>query len=230
LKVLLVDDESLIRSSTAEILSELGHTVLEAGDAAAALAIIEAEAIDVLLTDIGLPGMSGSDLAAEARRRVPGMELLRLIALDEDDLKVISAQLQDALVRIDDLAFLPKERRFAAMVKRFDWLKVVSGDVAAADAPLYERREAALRFERVLSAKYRNLPLDKKAGVEVLLAVDFEPGDAPGGFVNLIFAGGGGIRLEVECIEAEMRDLGTVWRTRNKPEHPDGPDKPRSAS
>jgi hypothetical protein len=158
------------------------------------------------------------------------MELLRLIALDEDDLKVISAQLQDALVRIDDLAFLPKERRFAAMVKRFDWLKVVSGDVAAADAPLYERREAALRFERVLSAKYRNLPLDKKAGVEVLLAVDFEPGDAPGGFVNLIFAGGGGIRLEVECIEAEMRDLGTVWRTRNKPEHPDGPDKPRSAS
>jgi signal transduction histidine kinase/CheY-like chemotaxis protein len=76
LKVLLVDDESLIRSSTAEILSELGHTVHEAGDAAAALAIIEAEAIDVLLTDIGLPGMSGGELAAEARRRVPGLGIV----------------------------------------------------------------------------------------------------------------------------------------------------------
>ena len=74
--MLLVDDESLIRSSTAEILSELGHTVLEAGEAAAALAIIEAEAIDVLLTDIGLPGMSGSDLAAEARRRVPSLRIV----------------------------------------------------------------------------------------------------------------------------------------------------------
>ena len=160
------------------------------------------------------------------------MELLRLIALDEDDLRIISAQLQDAVVRVEDIAFLPKERRFVAVMKRFDWLKVVAEECgeAASDGQFYERREAALRFECVLGAQFRNLPLDAKGDVQVLLAVDFEPTEAPGGFVNLIFAGGGGIRLQVECIEAEMRDLGTVWRTRNKPQHPDGPDTPQATS
>ena len=156
------------------------------------------------------------------------MELLKLIALDEDDLKIISAQLQDALVRMDELTFLPKERRFVAMTKRFDWLKV--NGKTDGDGQLYERRQAALRFERVLGAQFRNLPLDNKDGVEELLAMHFEPTDAPGGFVNLIFAGGGAIRLQVECIEAEMRDLGPVWRTRSKPDHPDGTVKPREAS
>ena len=152
------------------------------------------------------------------------MELLRLIALDEDDLKIISAQLQDALVRLEDLAFLPKERRFAAVLKRFDWLRAVNGPEAD-DGRLYERRQAALRFERVLSAQYRDLPLEQKESIEELLAIHFEPADPPGGFISLIFAGGGAIRLQVEYIEAELRDLGPVWRTRNKPEHPDGANK-----
>jgi DNA-binding response OmpR family regulator len=76
LKVLLVDDESLIRSSTAEILTELGAEVYEAGDAVSALAILEREGIDLLLTDIGLPGMSGAALAVEARRRRPGLPIV----------------------------------------------------------------------------------------------------------------------------------------------------------
>lgn len=155
------------------------------------------------------------------------MELLRLIALDEDDLRIISAQLQDALVRMDELTFLPKERRFVAVLKRFDWLKV--DGASAEDGQYYERRQAALRFERVLAAQYRNLPLEQKNGVEELLAVHFEPKDPPGGFISLIFAGGGAIRLQVECIEAEMRDLGPVWRTRNRPDHPDRPDGPKVA-
>jgi Protein of unknown function (DUF2948) len=146
------------------------------------------------------------------------MELLRLIALDEDDLKIISAQLQDAIVRMDELAFLPKESRFVAVMKRFDWMK--AGGNGASEGNFYERRQAALRFERVLGAKFRDLPLDNKDAVEDLLAIYFEPAEPPGGFVDLIFAGGGRIRLEVECIEAELRDLGPVWRTRHKPTHP----------
>jgi Protein of unknown function (DUF2948) len=148
------------------------------------------------------------------------MDLLRLIALDEDDLKIVSAQLQDALVRMDELTFLPKERRFVAMMKRFDWLK--AGDGGNGDGQFYERRQAALRFERVLGAQFRDLPVETKASVEELLAAHFEPADPPGGFITLIFAGGGAIRLKVECIEAELRDLGPVWRTRNRPDHPDG--------
>jgi len=147
------------------------------------------------------------------------MKLLRLIALDQDDLNIISAHLQDALVRMEDIAFLRQEQRFAVMLKRFDWLGSESGPEAG---QVYERRQAALRFERVLGAQFRRLPLDQKNDeVEPLLAINFEPLDPPSGFVDLIFAGGGGIRLHVECIEAELRDLGPVWRTRRKPEHPD---------
>jgi hypothetical protein len=94
------------------------------------------------------------------------MELLRLIALDEDDLKIISAQLQDALVRMDELTFLPKERRFVAVLKRFDWLKVA--DTSDEDGQYFERRQAALRFERVLAAQYRDLPPTLDGGVDEL--------------------------------------------------------------
>jgi hypothetical protein len=157
------------------------------------------------------------------------MELLRLIALDEDDLRVISAHLQDALVRIEDIAFLAKERRFVMVLKRFDWLKAVSDDDN--DEAFYERRQAALRFERVLNVQYRGLPLDRKetATVENLLAVNFEPVDPPSGCIDLIFAGGA-IRLHAECIEAELRDLGPIWRTRRKPEHPDSSNNPQAVS
>ena len=54
-----------------------------------------------------------------------------------------------------------------------------------------------------------------------LLAVDFEATDDVAGYITLFFAGGGAIRLQVDCIEAELRDLGPVWKTRSKPEHPD---------
>lgn len=155
------------------------------------------------------------------------MELLRLIALDEDDLKIISAQLQDAVARMDELTYLPKEQRFVAVLKRFDWLKANRNGVE--DGQLYERRLAALRFDRVLAAQYRGLPLDQKSGVGELLAVYFDPADPPGGYVTLVFAGDGAIRLQVECIEAEMRDLGPVWRTHKKPQHPAGPDTPQAA-
>ena len=157
------------------------------------------------------------------------MESLRLIAFDEDDLKVLSAHLQDALVRMEDIAFLPKERRFAVVLKRFDWVAAAASN--GSPDSFYERREAALRFERVLGAQYRDLPLDGTGdAVTALLAVNFEAGDAPSGFIELIFAGGAAIRLKVECIEGELRDLGTVWRTLRKPEHPGGGDTPPSAS
>ena len=82
------------------------------------------------------------------------------------------------------------------------------------------RRRAALRFERVLGAKVQGIDLAHKDAVLELLAIAFEPGEAPQGHVMLHFAGGGAIRLEVECIEAELKDLGPVWRARSMPQHP----------
>ncbi len=147
------------------------------------------------------------------------MELLKLIAMDDEDLNVLSVQLQDAILRIEEMAYLPQERRFAAILNRFDWLSATGNEQANRSG--YQRRRSALRFERVTGAQFQNLSLDDKTGTLALLAINFEPGDLPGGTITLIFCGGGAIRLHVEVIEAELRDLGPIWKTRAKPEHPD---------
>jgi hypothetical protein len=149
------------------------------------------------------------------------MSDLKLIALDAQDLAVISAHLQDAVLKVGDLAFLPREKRFAAVANRFDWVDAIEKD--GAGERRYARRRAALRFERVLGAQVQGLDPKSKDAVAALLAIRFEPGDPPQGQVILDFAGGGAIRLNVECIEAELRDLGPVWQARSKPKHPDEP-------
>jgi hypothetical protein len=147
---------------------------------------------------------------------------LKLIALDRDDLLIISAHLQDAIVRLADLAYLPGEKRFAAIMSRFDW---IAAEESGAGGGGMSRRRCALRFDRVLRAQVQNLRLGDRNAVEELLAITYEEKEAPGGFVTLCFSGGGGIRLEVECIEAELRDIGASWRTAIRPRHA-GVDEP----
>lgn len=142
------------------------------------------------------------------------MDDLKLIALDAEDLRVLSCHLQDAVVRVGDMAFLKQEMRFAAIANRFDW------ELATKDGEEpYLRRRTGLRFERVKSARVQGLDLNHKDQVLVLLAVTFEPGDEPSGAVILHFAGGAAVRLEAECIEAELRDFGAAWRAASKPAH-----------
>lgn len=147
------------------------------------------------------------------------MPELKLIALDQEDLAVLSAHLQDAVLKVQDIAYLPRDKRFAALANRFDWAEAMAGGGQGSEP--YARRRAALRFERVLSAKLQGIDLDNKAAVLSLLALSFEAGEAPAGSVTLHFADGAAIRLGVECIEAEMKDLGPVWQARAKPQHPD---------
>jgi hypothetical protein len=143
---------------------------------------------------------------------------LKLIALDAEDLSVISAHLQDALLRVGEVAYLPREKRFAAITSRFDWFGALkSGDDTTAT---YARRRAALRFERVVGAQLQGIDLTKRDAVLSLLAVRFEASEAPAGNITLHFADGAAIRLHVECIEAEMTDLGPAWQARSKPDHP----------
>jgi hypothetical protein len=146
---------------------------------------------------------------------------LKLIALDAEDLAVVSAHLQDAVLKVSDLAFLPHEKRFAAIANRFDWAEALQDGKDNRQA--FARRRAALRFERVLSAKVQGIDLKNKGAVLALLAIAFEAGEPPGGDVTLQFADGGAIRLAVECIEAELRDLGPVWQAKSKPQHPVDP-------
>jgi Protein of unknown function (DUF2948) len=141
------------------------------------------------------------------------MEDLKLIALDPEDLRVLSCHLQDAVVRVGDMAYLKSEMRFAAIANRFDWERAAQ---AGGD---YRRTRSGLRFERVRGAQVQGIDLKEADAVLELLAITFEPGEEPSGTLKLAFAGGGAIRLQVECIEAELRDLGAAWRTSRKPEH-----------
>jgi hypothetical protein len=142
---------------------------------------------------------------------------LKLIALDKEDLSIVSAHLQDAVLKVADLAYLPQEKRFAAIANRFDWAEALQDSTGS---QTFARRRAALRFERVHSAKVQGLDLNNKSAVLALLAIGFEEREPPSGDVTLQFAEGAAIRLSVECIEAELRDLGPVWQAKSKPQHP----------
>lgn len=142
---------------------------------------------------------------------------LKLVALDRDDIEVISAHVQDALVRVGDVFWKPRDHRFVMALNRFDWMS--AADAKPEQAPDYRRCRTALRFERVVDCKCRNLdPTNKDARLN-LLAVEFAHGDTPGGVITLTFSGGGVIRLEVECLEAEMADLGEVFAADCCPNH-----------
>ncbi len=148
---------------------------------------------------------------------------LKLVALDANDLSVISAHLQDAVVRVSDMAYLPKAKRFAAVMNRFDWLTTAKGGPAAPNDQ-GQRRRTGLRFERVLASQVLGLDLKDKTAAAALLAVTFEPNPAPesvDGHITMTFSGGAAIRLRVECLEVEMKDLGAAWAAKHVPTHPE---------
>ena len=137
---------------------------------------------------------------------------LRLVALDDEDLAVISANLQDALISIGDIAYLPDDKRFALAGKRFDWVKAAHGGC--------RRCAVGLHFERVLGVARSGFQQSETGRELNLLAIEFEPTEAPAGHVTLTFSGGAAIRLSVECLEGQMRDLGPCWPCETRPAHP----------
>jgi hypothetical protein len=142
------------------------------------------------------------------------MDQLKLAALDAEDLQVVSAHLQDAVLMVGDIRFLPKEKKAVFAMNRFVWDK--KADKRSKE---HERRRAALSVSRVLSMKATGIRQDAKGAVLELLAVTFEETDAPAGRLRLDFAGGGVVMLEVECIEVQLADLGAAWSTPNLPAH-----------
>ena len=138
------------------------------------------------------------------------MDLLRLVAFDPEDLSVISAHLQDSLLQVRDIAYLPKERRFAIQVRRYDW-----------EAATPQRRLTCMHFENVTGVRVRGIDRSNTDAVLNLLAIAFEEKDAPSGTATLIFAEGGAIQVDLECIEMQMKDTGPVWAAESRPSHED---------
>jgi hypothetical protein len=142
------------------------------------------------------------------------MDVLKLIALDDQDLGIISACVQDAVMKVGELEYLPAAKRFVLPMNRFVWEKKSSFF-----RQHNERRQSVLHFDRVLGAKLSGISRDKPAEILALLAISFVPLSGPAGIVELIFAGDSAIMLEVECIEARLADLGSAWEATSRPAH-----------
>ena len=133
---------------------------------------------------------------------MPAPEQLRLIALDADDLSVISAHVQDARMQAADIVWRQDEKRLVVGLNRLDWAQTLSGGTEP------RRLLAALRFDRVLACKSRNIDLEQPEAVLELVGIEFHPTEPPGGSALLLFSQGGALRLDVECLECELTDLG----------------------
>ena len=127
---------------------------------------------------------------------------LKLMALDADDLAVISAHVQDARVRTSEIIWRQGEKRLVIGMRRLDWEQTLCGETTQ------RRLIAALRFDRVLSCKSRHIDLEAQDAVLDLVGIEFHEGEAPSGSALLVFAQGGALRLDVECLECELTDLG----------------------
>ncbi len=145
------------------------------------------------------------------------METLKLVALDKDDVEVVSTHLQDAVLKVADIVWRPAEQRLVIGLNRFDWEAAAQNGGAQ-----FRRRRSALRFDRVRSVKCRNMSPAEPDAVLNLLAVEFVEKDPPTGLVTLVFSGGAALRLEVECLEIELADLGPVWKAVGCPHHATG--------
>ena len=135
---------------------------------------------------------------------------VKLAAADAEDLEVMSARLQDAAGKLKNFTWLPRKRRFAAVLNRLQWEE--GGKT---------RIRAGLHFDGVLKVQSHRVKLGAGEAVVSLLAVTFKPntGEDPGGVIEIVLAGGGAIRLTVECIDAELADMTGPWAALSTPDH-----------
>ena len=148
------------------------------------------------------------------------MDSLRLDAVDPDDLAILSAHCQDAVVRLKDCSYSPKGQSFDLLMNRFVWEKAEARSrFSLLRRREYERRRAGLHFARVRGVQRTGIDLGATDQVLSLLTIRFDPGDLPSGWIELVFAGGSAIRLDVECVEARLTDLGAAWSTTARPDH-----------
>ena len=133
---------------------------------------------------------------------------LRLLAQDPEDLEIISAAMQDAVLKVGEIAYEKAAKRLTIAFNRYRW---ESGGGA--------RVRSGLQFAGVLELQARKIRRGAPEAVLELLAMTFTPREAPGGVVTLSFAGGADLRATVECVEAVLADVSEPWPTRRKPAH-----------
>jgi hypothetical protein len=140
---------------------------------------------------------------------------LKLVALDGEDLAVVSAHMQDSVFKVADIAWSPRDAQFSIAANRFVW------EEAGRKRKGFERRRTALAFKRVLAVRSTGIDRKNRDDVLSLLTVRFETkGEGPEGTIELALAGAATIVFDVECIEVQLADIGGAWETASKPRHP----------
>jgi len=154
-------------------------------------------------------------MAPDGRAPEEGGAALKLRAEDADDLAVLSACLQDAVVAVRDLAYLAADRSFVLVASRFRWERGLDWDRHQSG---FERVLCAITFDEVAAVSYRGFRRSEDDRILSLLSIRFEPGDGKG-TIHLDFSGGAAIRLEVARIACRSKDLGEPWPTPWLPRH-----------
>jgi hypothetical protein len=139
----------------------------------------------------------------------PPIKRLKLVARDAADLEILSACLQDSVMKVADMAHMTDARRFVLMLHRYCWENTEQA----------MRTRTAVQIVGVENVQVKNIHQQRGEAVLSVLALEFTPGDAPAGTMNIIFAGGGEIRLAVEACEAILEDISDAWQARSTPRH-----------
>ena len=141
---------------------------------------------------------------------------LKLIAKTEEDLRVISAHLQDSIIKTSDIANLKKNRIFLMQLNRFMWEDVEKGVFRK-----NKRIRTVLKFENILKATSKNVNQKKNDRFLDFLAIETFKMPDKNYEMNLIFSGDIIIKLVAEAIEVTLDDQGSPWNSKNKPKHED---------
>lgn len=140
-------------------------------------------------------------MSDDARFEDGGERPLNLGAMDADGLKVLSALAQDAVFPGSEMSWDRKTGRFGLLLNRFRWEDERSGPRPP------ERVQSVLSFDTVQSVASQGVTRGEADTILSLLSVEFEPTEAPSGNIILTLAGDGAIRLQVEALEARLRDV-----------------------
>ena len=139
---------------------------------------------------------------------------LKLIAKTEEDLRVLSAHLQDSIVNVADIASLKRNKIFLMQLSRFMWEDIEKGVLRK-----NKRIRTVLKFDNVLNVLSRNINQVKKDKFLDFLAIETNLTPDNNYEMKIIFAGDAIIRVISEAIEVTLDDQGEAWDTKNKPKH-----------
>ena len=139
---------------------------------------------------------------------------LKLLATSDKDLRVISAHLQDAIVSVNDIANLKKNRIFLIQLNRFMWEDVEKGVFRK-----NKRIRTVLKFDNVTSVSSKNIDINKKDNFLDFLTIECNELADKSYEIKLIFSGDSIIKISAEVIDVTLDDQGTPWDSKTVPKH-----------